>query len=223
MRTSAYITTDEGQGILIDTSTDLRTQALTFKIPRVDAVLMTHAHADHIMGLDDVRGYNFVKKGPIPIFGTGETFDEIKRVFRYIFSGEEYEGGLLPRITLTEIKPGAPFEAAGIEVIPFLLYHGKMKVLGFRIGSFAYATDCKIIPEESRALLEGVTVMVLDGLRYEQHNTHFTIDEAIEASKSLGVEKVFLTHMTHSISYRRDGAKLPKGVEFAYDGLEIEI
>lgn len=223
MRTSAYISTDEGQGILIDTSPDLRTQALTYNIERVDAVLLTHAHADHIMGLDDVRGYNFVKKGPIPLYGSEESLSELRRIFKYIFSNEEYEGGLLPKITLLEINGGKPFIAAGVNITPLPLLHGRMNVLGFRIGSFAYATDCNVITDEAKKLLEGVTTIVLDGLRYEPHNTHFTIPQAIEVSKSLGIQNVFLTHMTHSISYKRDSAKLPEGVQFAYDGLEIEF
>lgn len=214
--------------ILVDASTDLRFQALREKIPRLDAVLFTHAHADHILGIEDLRSYNFLQKQSIPCFATRETLSEIKRSFHYIFDPDpSYEGGMLAQLSLNEINYETNFEICGISFQPILLIHGSseasMKVLGFRIGEFAYCTDCKMIPAASMEVLSGVRHLILDGLRDEAHRTHFTIAEAIEVAKQIGAEKTYFTHMSHALEYGETNARLPKGMELAYDGLKINF
>lgn len=213
-----------GSRILIDASTDLRMQALTHDIRRIDAVMFTHAHADHILGVEDLRGFNFIQQERIPCFGSAETNAELRRFYKYIFSpANDYEGGGLAQLTLHEISSGIPFSTCGVPVTPFLLWHGKMPVIGYRIRDFAYATDCSRIPEESMAILQGVTTLVLDGLRFEPHATHFTIPDACSVAQKLGVKKTYLTHTTHTIEYEAVSAQLPAGIELAYDGLEFDI
>jgi len=223
-RTSALISTDTGESILIDTTPDLRHQALQFQISRVDAVLFTHSHADHIFGLDDIRGFNFSSGKCIPCYGTHQTLEEIRLRFGYIFEkGGSYEGGALPKVELKQIEEGSFFHAAGVEILPFSVLHGQMKVTGFKIGGLAYATDCNNIPLESKGYLRNIEVLIIDGLRYTPHFTHFTVPEAITIAREMSAKKTFLTHMCHSIDYNVVSAKLPEGVYLAYDGLEVEF
>lgn len=224
MRTSAIIKDDSGFNILIDAGPDLRWQALNFGIDAVNAVLFTHAHADHIFGMDDLRSFNFVHKQAIPCYGNAGTIAHIRRVFSYVFEPDlSYPGGILPQLSLHEIYPTKSFELGGVNIVPFSLDHISVEVLGFRVGDVAYATDCKRIPEQSMQLLKGLRYLVLSGLRYEKHNTHLTIEEAIEYASKIGAEKTFLTHMAHSVDYQEVSAKLPAHVSLAYDGLELEI
>lgn len=224
LRTSGLIRLDSGRNILIDASTDLRQQALKWKVSRVDALLVTHPHADHILGIDDLRCFNFVQRASIPCYGNRSTLDRIRRTFAYIFEPDpDYQGGGLPQVTLQEIQDEIPFTAAGASIQPFPLEHGGITVLGYRIGELAYATDCKRIPENSRKILKGVKVLVLDGLRYEAHRTHMTIDEAVSVAAELGIRRTVLTHMTHNVDFDEVSARLPRQVELAYDGLEIEF
>jgi phosphoribosyl 1,2-cyclic phosphate phosphodiesterase len=210
--------------ILIDTSTDFRAQALRYKIPRVDAVLFTHAHADHILGLEDLRGYNFAQGGAIPCYGTAQTLDLIKRSFFYIFDpSTTYQGGLPAQLTLIPIQEYSTFSTHGITIESFPVLHGTLTVSAYRFGSLAYVTDCKSIPETSWKRLEGLETLILDGLRYEQHLTHFTIPEAIAVAQKLQARRTILIHMTHSIDYDEVSAKLPQGIELGYDGLEIKF
>lgn len=226
-RTSILIQTDHGKNILIDTSPDLRQQALTFKIRKIDAVIYTHSHADHILGLEDLRPFNFVHRNSIPIYATENTTSGLKRCFDYIFNPDpDYEGGLLAQVSLTTITEKDAFVVEGVKVQPIPLYHGKMLVLGFRIGNFAYCTDCNQIPESSIEALKGVDTLIIDALRFNKHGkhgTHFTIEESIEEIKKINPKQAYLTHMTHLISHSRDSALLPAGVAFAYDGLKFEI
>jgi len=227
LRTSAVITTnpnDSGERnyIVIDTTPDFRYQMLRAKIPYVSAILYTHYHADHTLGLEDLRGFNFVKGGPIPCYATAETFSELSRLFSYIFNPDpHYEGGQVTSVTPHCIKSLDLFTVGKIPVQPFPLFHGKLPVTGFRLGDLAYATDCSIVPEESKFLLRGVRTLVLDGLRYNSHPNHFTIPEAIKVAQSMGVERTILIHMTHSVDHDEVTASLPLGVELAFDGLEI--
>lgn len=224
MRTSAAIETESGEVILIDASTDLRHQALAHGVSRVDAVLFTHAHADHILGIDDLRIFNFVSRRQIPCFGSQQTLDGIRQTFPYIFNqSSEYEGGLLAQLELHEISHGTPFTVCGIEVLPFRLWHGKMEVFGFRIGTMCYATDCKTIPGSSLELLRGCETLVLDGLRFEEHKTHLTIPEAISIAESLEAPQTYLIHMTHTVDYRSINSALPPRIGLAYDGLSFVV
>lgn len=224
LRTSSAITLPDGQVLLIDASPDLRLQALTHGLFKVDAVLYTHAHADHILGTDDLRVFNFRRKSPIPCFSTEKTLESLKQTFHYIFDPDPlYQGGALAQLSLEEVLPGVPFTAAGQSILPLLLYHGELPVLGWRIGDLAYATDCNRIPEETKEQLQGVRILLLDGLRYEHHATHFTIPEAIETAQGLGFEQTYLLHMTHTVEYEEVSKRLPDGIKLAYDGLEIEF
>lgn len=209
------------RSILVDTSTDLRTQALRYQIRRIDAILFTHSHADHVMGLDDVRPYNSLQQGPISCFGDRQTVDDIARMFAYIFQPVPGVGGGIPR--LSPFALGGAFSLGGIEVVPVPLLHGRRRVLGFRFGTFAYLTDCSGIPEESWPLVEGVRVLVLDALRDRPHPTHFTVAEALEVVDRLAPERTYLTHICHELAHAATCARLPGGVELAYDGLVLDI
>lgn len=221
-RTSALIRVHENYNIVIDTSTDFRYQALRSNLNCVNAVLYTHAHADHILGMDDLRGFNFIQRSQIPCYGTPATLKEIKRCFSYIFNqDQDYEGGLLPQLALHEIHDYEPFNVDSIRIQPFHLLHGKANVTGYRIGKLAYATDCNHIPPKSMELLKDLDVLFLDGLRFQGHSTHFTIPQAIKIAQELGVKKTYLLHTTHTVEYEEVSRSLPEGIELAYDGLEV--
>ena len=205
--------------VLIDTSTDLREQALQHNIRRIDAVLFTHAHADHVNGIDDLRGFHFLHKEIIPCFASRTTLETLQSGFSYIFN--EYDGsGYTPLLTAHEIS--APFELFGQAIIPVPLLHGKTTSLGYRLGNFAYLTDCSAIPEQSLELLRGVELLVIDGLRWIEHPFHFNIAGAIAAARLIQSPRTILTHLTHHIGYSEEN-KLPPGFELAYDGMEFDL
>lgn len=209
----------DGQNILVDTATDLRRQALRQGIGKIDAVLYTHSHADHINGIDDLRGFYFLNREIVPCFGSRTTLDTLKKGFSYIF--EQHDGsGYTPLMRPTEVSN--PFELFGLTVIPVPLEHGLTSALGYRIGSFAYLTDCSSIPEASLPLLAGLDLLVMDGLRWTPHPFHFNIEGAIEAARQLGIRRTVLTHLSHEVAYA-DRARLPEGVEFAYDGMQFDL
>lgn len=209
------------RSILVDTSTDLRAQALANNVRRVDAILFTHSHADHILGLDEVRRFNTLQKGPIGCYGDEDTLADLRGMFKYIFNPPKRLGGGIPQITLFRIA--GPFTMGGAEIVPIALFHGKLPVLGFRIGSFAYLTDCNHIPDASWLLLEGVGVVILDALRDAPHSTHFTVAQAVEVVERLGVERAYFTHIAHDLPHAATCARLPPGVQLAYDGLVLEV
>ena len=224
LRTSALIKTADQRNILIDAGPDLRTQALKYDIRRLDAVFFSHSHADHILGIDDLRAFNFVQHEKINCYGTNETLEHIKQCFPYIFNpNPNYKGGMLAQLELNEIDGTSPLTLEGLTIQPFPVIHGGLTVTAFRCGELGYVTDCKIIPDNSFEKLTGVKTLVLDGLRYEEHATHLTIPEAIEIAKQVKAEKTYLTHMTHSVDYKDVMNKLPDGIELAYDGLEIDF
>jgi phosphoribosyl 1,2-cyclic phosphate phosphodiesterase len=209
------------RSILVDTATDLRAQALANDVRRVDAILFTHTHADHVFGIDDVRRFNQMQKGAIPCFAAADTLASLKRMFGYIFEPPKQVGGGLPQLTLFSLA-GA-FSLCGVEIVPVPLFHGKLPVLGFRIGSFAYLTDCNRIPETSYQLLDGVRTLIIDALRRRPHSTHFSVDESIAVASRLGVERAWFTHIAHDLGHASTNASLPAGIELAYDGLVIEV
>ena len=209
------------RSILVDTSTDLRTQALANDLRRVDAILFTHTHADHVFGIDDVRRFNQMQQAAIPCFADAATVASLRRMFAYIFEPPRQKGGGLPQLSLFPLA-GA-FSLGGVEIVPVPLFHGVMPVLGFRLGSFAYLTDCNRIPDASLALLAGVKTLIIDALRHRPHSTHFSVGEAAEVASRLGVERAYLTHISHDLGHAATNASLPAGVELAYDGLVIEI
>ena len=207
--------------VLVDTSTDLRAQALTYDVRRVDAILFTHSHADHIMGLDEVRRYNMVQQSAIGCYADQRTLGDLRRIFSYIFDAGPPTGGGVPRLSLFEV--GGPFSIGGVEVVPVPLMHGSRQILGYRVGSFAYLTDCNHIPDRSWPLLEGVDTLVLDALRNRPHSTHFSVDQALQVVERLRPERTWFTHICHDLPHAATCARLPEGVELAYDGLVLEI
>jgi phosphoribosyl 1,2-cyclic phosphate phosphodiesterase len=221
LRPSIYVDVPERAGILVDTSPDLREQALTHRIRRVDAVLFTHSHADHILGLDELRRFNAVQGGQIPCYADAATWDSIRRTFHYIFDGKPREGGGIPELEHHLVE--GPFSIAGIRVVPVPLLHGKLPILGFRFGSFAYLTDCSAIPESSWPIVTAVETLVIDALRLRKHPTHFTLDEALAAIARISPRRAYLTHMCHDLGHADTSARLPPGVELAYDGLGLDV
>jgi len=209
------------RSILVDTSTDLREQAIRAGLRRVDAILFTHSHADHVMGIDDVRRYNQMQKAAIPCYADEPTLRNLRRMFSYIFQPPTQIGGGLPQLSLFEIA--GPFLLGGAEVVPVPLMHGSLPVLGFRIGAFAYLTDCNRVPDASWPLLAGVRVIILDALRHRPHSTHFSVGESIAIAQRLGVERAYFTHICHDLPHAATNASLPRGIELAYDGLVLEI
>jgi phosphoribosyl 1,2-cyclic phosphate phosphodiesterase len=205
----------------VDTSTDLRGQALANDIRRVDAILFTHSHADHVFGLDDVRRYNQMQRSAIACYADADTLSDLRRMFAYVFEPPRQRGGGLPQLSLFRI--GGPFTLGGVEVVPVPLVHGLLPVLGFRVGTFAYLTDCNRIPDASWPLLDGVRTVILDALRHRPHPTHFTVDEAIHVVERLGAERAYFTHICHDLQHAETCARLPAGVELAYDGLVLTI
>jgi phosphoribosyl 1,2-cyclic phosphate phosphodiesterase len=207
------------RNILVDTSTDLREQALTRGVTRVDAILFTHSHADHIMGLDEVRRFNVLQREVIPCYGDARTLQDLRRTFAYIFDAPA-QGGGVPQIALFRI--GGEFTFGGIDIVPVPLLHGHRPILGFRLGSFAYLTDCSRVPDGSWPLLDGVRTLVVDALRDRPHPTHFTVAEALEVVERVSPERAYFTHICHDLPHAATCARLPRGVELAYDGLVLE-
>ena len=221
-RTSIVVESARGTVLLVDTTPDLRMQALRQRMRRLDAVLFTHAHADHIAGLDDVRRFNAVMQRAMPVYGDASTLAEIRQRFSYIFDPETPRGGGLPEIRLWTLS-GGPFCIDDLEVVPVPLRHGSRQVFGFRLGSFAYLTDCNAIPDASLARLTGLQVLVLDALRTKPHPTHFSLPEAVEMARRIGAPQVYFTHMTHDLGHAATCAALPAGMALAHDGLSIDI
>jgi phosphoribosyl 1,2-cyclic phosphate phosphodiesterase len=219
-RTRASIVVEsDGRYILVDTSPDLRKQVIREKIPRIDAVLFTHSHADHIHGIDDLRGFHFIHKRIIPCYGERETIEVVTANFSYIFKGLDV-AGYAPLLD-AQILSG-PFTLFGLKIIPIPLMHGAMTATGYRFGNVAYLTDLSRIPEASMEHLEGVEILIIDALRYNPHPNHLNIEGALQVVERLSPRRALFTHLTHEVSYS-DGKKLPAGVEFAYDGLVLEM
>lgn len=206
--------------VLVDSSTDFRQQALLHRIDRLDAVLYTHCHADHVMGLDDLRIYNFRQRADLPVYGSPGTLRDLRRTFWYAFSPTQ-EGGGKPRLDLRPVE--GPFDLFGVRVEPVPLWHGDLEVFGYKIGRFAYCTDCNRIPEPSLDLLSSLDVMVLDALRPTPHPTHFSLAETLTVLASLRPRRSFLIHMSHDLEHAEAERDLPPSVKLAYDGLVLEI
>ena len=220
-RPSIYVDVENGPKILVDTSTDLRQQALANGVLRVDAILFTHSHADHVMGLDDSRRYSQMQKGALPCYADALTVGSLKKTFHYVFDPQIDKGGGLPQIELHTID--GPFSIGGVGIQPIPLMHGSRPVVGFRFGDFAYLTDTNHIPDASWPLLAGVKTLILDALRHRPHPTHFSVSEALAAVARLQPRRTYLTHICHDLPHVATNAALPKGVELAYDGLQLTI
>ncbi len=221
LRPSVHVAVAGGPSLLIDTATDLRQQALTHHLARLDAILFTHSHADHVMGLDEVRRFNFIQRGAIPAYADPKTAADLRRTFDYVFNPPADAGGGIPQIDLREID--GPFVIQHVQVRPVPIFHGKRPILGFRLGSFAYLTDCSGIPDDSVPLLDNLDVLVLDALRHRPHPTHYTVAEALDVIANLAPQRAYLTHICHDLPHAATNAALPAGVELAYDGLQLDV
>jgi phosphoribosyl 1,2-cyclic phosphate phosphodiesterase len=222
-RCAALLGLPEGN-LLIDTPPDLRQQLLRERVGIVHAVLFTHEHADHLMGLDDLRLFPFYLGTPVPLLCEEKVEQRIRHSFDYAFSPlEQTHQGAVPQLSFRRIGL-EPFEVLGAKVTPLRLVHGpRFSVLGFRIGNVAYCTDVNGIPPASMALLTGLDVLVLDALRPRPHVTHFSLDEAIEVARQLQPKRTIFTHVAHDLGYERTNATLPAGMELGYDGQSIDL
>ena len=209
-----------GQSVLIDTSSDFRQQALRYGLKRLDAVLVTHCHADHIFGLDDIRPLNF-RYGALGLYANERAWVDIRRIFKYIFEPSHFGGGL-PQVIPHTVEPNAAFcLSPEFTITPLEVIHGRLPVMAYRCNDFAYATDLSEIPPASLERMKDLDVLALDCLRFAEHPTHLWLDKALEYVQKIKPKRTFLTHIAHDVKHARDSAKLPAGVEWAYDGLEV--
>ncbi|MEO8089484.1 MAG: MBL fold metallo-hydrolase [Gemmatimonadales bacterium] len=222
---SGAILETAGSTILIDTPPELRLQLLAGGFSRIDAVVYTHEHADHVNGIDDLRIFSVRQRGPLPIYGPAETLDRVRASFNYIFDDavRPYEGTSKPRLSLHPTEPGRPVVMAGVEVLPLAFQHGHLRVFGYRFGNLAYITDVKAIPETAFDQLRGLDVLVLNALWWRPHPTHLSISEAVDTARALGARRTYLTHLTHETGHAELEARLPAGVFPAHDGLTVEV
>ncbi len=220
-RPSVVIRYGETQ-VLVDTTPELRLQAIANHIHRIDAVVFTHAHADHIMGLDDVRRFNYVRGGPLDVWADAATHQTLQTCFHYAFREPHPEQKVFrPHLVRREIRNRRHFTIDGVRWQPIKLLHGELPVLGFRVGRLAYCTDVSTIPAESYRFLEGLDVLVLDALQKKKHTTHFNLEEAIEQAKRIKAKQTWFTHIAHGLGHEATNRELPKGMRLAYDGLAV--
>ncbi len=218
-RSSLWVVKD-GVSILIDTAVEFRLQALQAGIERVDGVLYTHCHADHVFGLDDLRVFSSLTQKSIPVYGNRGTVAELRQVFAYIFDKEPPEGGEKPRIT-TNVISKEPFYIKNVRIRPIPVCHGSLPILGYRIENMAYVTDCSSIPPASLQLLKGLDVLILGVIRHKPHPTHMNVAQALELVAELKPRQTFFTHISHLLDHDQADSSLPAGVNLAYDGLKI--
>jgi phosphoribosyl 1,2-cyclic phosphate phosphodiesterase len=209
-----------GKIVLIDTTPDFREQAIREQINRIDAVLYTHSHADHILGIDDLRPLSYHRDGKIPLYARAEAADYIRSMFRYIFDAD-YKFGGLARLELKLID--GPFDLFGLKFEPIPIIHGDTEIYGFRFGQAAYLTDFSEIPESSLPRLEGLDVLFLDGLRHKPHPTHSTVENSMRIADQVGAKRVFFTHICHDLPHEATNATLPPHVRLSYDGMKLEF
>jgi phosphoribosyl 1,2-cyclic phosphate phosphodiesterase len=210
----------DGRNVVIDTTPDFRYQAMRARIDRLDAVLFTHGHADHVMGLDDIRPYNMKQRGVVPIYASADTLAILRRQFSYIFDDAPAES-TVPLVALHTI--GGPFDLFGTRIIPIPAMHGSQGVLGFRFGKAAYLTDFSRVPESSKPLLAELDDFILDALRYVPHPTHSTVEQSLALVRELKPKRAWFTHICHDLSHAEANARLPENVRLSYDGLQFEV
>jgi phosphoribosyl 1,2-cyclic phosphate phosphodiesterase len=209
-----------GRNVVIDTAPDFRTQAMRERIDRLDAVIYTHSHADHILGLDDIRPYNLKQGGVVPVYASAETETTLRRQFAYIFDDTSTESSV-PGVEMRRID--GPFEIFGLRFTPVAANHGTQPVLGFRFGGAAYLTDFSSVPEPSKQLLQGLDDFILDALRYTPHPMHSNVAQSLALVAELKPKRAWFTHICHDLGHTEANAKLPEGVQLAYDGLKFEV
>ncbi len=209
-----------GHNVVIDTTPDFRAQAMRECIDRLDAVLYTHSHADHILGLDDIRPYNLKQGGVVPVYASKDTEVTLRRQFAYVFAGVPTESSV-PAVEVHAID--GPFELFGLRIVPVAAMHGPQPVLGFRFGKAAYLTDFSAVPESSKKLLQGLDDFIMDSLRYTPHPMHSNVEQSLALVEELKPQRAWFTHICHDLGHEAANAKLPQGVQLAYDGLKFEV
>jgi len=217
---SSIIISDGEYNILIDAATELRIQCLKNSVKRLDAVLLTHSHADHVLGFDDLRHFNRIQKTNIPVYGSAETVNSIYRMFSYAFR-EVSSNGSKPKVTLIPID--GTINLSGKEIIPVDVMHGQEKVTAYRFDKFAYVTDVSQIPQDSVEKLMGLDILIIAALRNRPHEKHLSIEQAISVVSKLKPKQTFFTHIAHDIEHEETDKTLPAGIKLAYDGLSVEV
>jgi phosphoribosyl 1,2-cyclic phosphate phosphodiesterase len=206
----------------VDTTPELRLQCVTHDVHSIDAVVYTHAHADHIMGLDDLRRFNTVRGGPLDVWADARTIQTLRGCFAYAFKAPDPDQKLFrPHLDHRLVEPGRPFTIGAMTWTPIPLFHGDMPILGFRVGRLAYCTDVSRIPESSYALLEGLDVLVLDALQPKKHTTHFTLEEAMTEARRIRAKQTLFVHMSHQLAHEATNRTLPENIQLAFDGQRV--
>lgn len=222
LRTAIFIEAS-GLNIAVDAGPDFRQQMLRAKIKNLDAILLTHEHNDHIIGIDDVRPFNFMQWQDMPVYAVPRVQNELKKRFAYIFQEENRYPGA-PMLKLHTIDKAYPFKLGELEIQPVEVIHGRLPVLGFRIGTFAYVTDMKTIVPEEFEKLKGLSHLVLNALHHKEHHSHLNLEEAIAFAKKVGAENTYFTHISHRMGlYDEINDQLPQGIQLAYDGLRVQV
>jgi len=220
LRTSIMVES-EGKVVVIDSGPDFRQQMLRESVHRLDAIVFTHEHKDHIAGLDDIRAFNYKQNAAIDVYADERVQQALRREFSYIFAEFQYPG--IPQLTLHTIG-NEPFEAAGVSFVPIEVLHYKLPVWGFRINDFTYITDAKTISDEEKSKIKGTKILVINALQKQTHISHFTLSEALDFAKEIDAEKTYLTHISHRLGRHMDIMKdLPPNVELAYDGMRLKV
>jgi len=224
-RVGAFVETDAGTRILIDTPPELRLQLLAANVSGVDAILFTHDHADHVNGIDDIRALSDRSKAPIDMYGPPDTMQRLAKRFAYIFDDaiKPLPGTSKPEGRAHAVLPGESFRIGDVDVVPIAVPHGPISVYGYRIGNLGYITDAKSLPEEAVRAFRGVSVLVLNALFRTEHPTHLSISEAVAVAKQVGARETWLTHLTHRTGHAELEAELPRGIAPAFDGLTVQV
>ncbi len=218
---SSVLVKKDNNNLLIDTATEFRIQALRNGVNRVDALLLTHTHADHVCGFDDLRRFNELQGKVIPVYGKAAQLAELSRMFAYVFDDSAQVGGGKPRVTLKPVAEA--FSIDGIEVVPIPIFHGRLSIYGYRIGRFAYVTDCSQIPQSSMELLNDLDLLILGVLRFRKHPTHLNLSEGLQIVEALKPKRTIFTHICHDFKHSDSRQWLPDGVELGFDGEQIEV
>lgn len=219
LRSSLMIKDGQGNTLLIDCSKDFREQALRHRIAMVEHILITHLHADHVFGIDELRIYNSKSGRPVKLYLKENFAEEIKTIFPYIYSAPLQKGGGITAVENIIVKPGEPFTLRDLKITPLRVHHGKLEILGYRINDTAYLTDTSAIPEETYGHLKNLDLLIIGALRLEPHATHFSLDQAIEEARKIGARRTYFTHISHKLDHKKTNAALPPDMKLAHDGL----